>query len=105
LAVFRRLLLLTARHRINRESFEEIQLGISLEQVEAILGMPQGYYSNRVLLPDGTGLNEFGLDWNAWIGDEGGKNASCYPKSALENSPAEQFAHRLRESQAGSLDS
>jgi hypothetical protein len=43
-AVFWGLRLLPPRHRINPESFEKIQVGMTLEDVEAILGVPAGKY-------------------------------------------------------------
>jgi len=50
LAVFWGVRLLTPRHCINRENFEKIQIGMSQEEVESLLGAPPGDYTRGSLL-------------------------------------------------------
>jgi len=76
LAVFWGVRLLTPRHRINQESFEKIQVGMTLEEVAEIVGAPPGAYATGPFLlcrsswkncPEISG--SLGGD-QEWIGDE-----------------------------------
>ncbi|HMF15961.1 MAG TPA: hypothetical protein VKE98_02090 [Gemmataceae bacterium] len=70
LAVFWGARLLTPRHRINRESLEKIQVGMTLEEVEAILGVPPGDYATK----------EIGI---AWVGEEGAIHVMLNPEGRV----------------------
>jgi hypothetical protein len=70
LAAFWGVRLLTPRHRINRESLEKIQVGMTLEEVEAILGVPPGDYATK----------ECGI---AWVGDEGAIHVMLTPEGRV----------------------
>jgi hypothetical protein len=88
LAVFWGVRLLTHRHRINRESFEKLQVGMSVAEVEAILGVPAGDYATGLYVEVGLRKSFSIHDTLAsrWVGDdgvirvwlnEGGKVLSC----------------------------
>src|SRR5260370_895254 len=75
LAVFWGVRLLTPRHRINRESFDKIQIDMTLGEVEAILGVPAGKYVTGPSTYDffnGDGIGFLDGDRVLdWIGDWG----------------------------------
>jgi hypothetical protein len=72
--------LFTPRHRINRENIDKIQVGMSLEDVESLLGAPPGDYTrgNFLLLTQDHPRNIYwaasplDLTWGdaRWIGDD-----------------------------------
>src|SRR5215471_8048203 len=71
LAVFWGVRLLTTQHRINRESFEKIQVGMTQSDVESLLGVPPGDYSTReyTFLEPPWPLSKI---WEfQWIGNDG----------------------------------
>jgi len=73
LAVFWGVRLLTPRHRISRENYEKIQVGMTPQGLEALLGVPPGDYSTR---PCFSIENDGGWrDWSArqitWTSNEG----------------------------------
>ena len=70
LAVFWGVRLLTPPHRINRESLEKIQVGMTLDEVEAILGVPPGEYATK----------ECGIEW---VGDEGAIHVMLNPEGRV----------------------
>lgn len=66
--------LLTPRHRINHGSFEKIQVGMTLEEVEALVGVPPGDYASGPYHL--ASLCRFGWGGKqrllvSWVGNEG----------------------------------
>ena len=87
-AVFWGVRLLPPRHRINPESFEKIQVGMTLEEVEAILGVPPGDYATKQHVYDlwgGDGV-VLGLRHRiAWAGDEGAIHVILSPEGRVSH--------------------
>ena len=87
-AVFWGVRLLPPRHRINPESFEKIQVGMTLEEVEAILGVPPGDYATKQHVYDlwgGDGV-VLGLRHRiGWVGDEGAIHVILNPEGSVSH--------------------
>jgi hypothetical protein len=68
---------LTPTHHVNREGFEKIQIGMTMMEVQEILGGPPGDYSTGAFEWDRNGRSEARLvRWifgtpKTWSGDEG----------------------------------
>jgi hypothetical protein len=77
LTVFWGFRLLAPRHRINRENFDQIRAGMSLEEVTSVFGAPPGDYTkgSYLLFPEEHANWCSGLDstWGdaRWIGNDG----------------------------------
>jgi hypothetical protein len=74
LAVFWGVRLLTPPHRINRESFEKIQVGMTQGEIEKLFGVPPGEYTTGPYRLDrwgGTGLLQNCFADMYWLADEG----------------------------------
>jgi hypothetical protein len=71
------------RHHINKEGFDAIRVGMSEQEVEAILGGPPGDYSATGAVPcpaayasSGTLLDRGVEDLRSWVGDDAAINVA-----------------------------
>lgn len=116
-ACYLTLWLTTPRQRVRREAFEHIRVGMTLAEIEAIVGLPPGDYTTRPSViqcaadqEDVAGAYfEYGSRddpkrrWREWIGDQGLIVVRLNAESKVSDSgfcdvrPAEpSFLERLR---------
>ena len=83
------------QHRITRESFARIQAGMTEQEVEAILGVPAGYYATaRVAFAECYDLRvPAGAVEKQWTCDEGTILVFFYPADRVCVSRFFQVAH------------
>jgi len=59
-------------HQINRESYEQIRAGMTLAEVEALLGVPPGeYHGSQTGIPHPIPTGDKGPDYQCWTSDAG----------------------------------
>ena len=70
LAVFWGIRLIPQRHRISAKSYDKIQIGMTIKEVETLLGVPPGDYSTRPFLRHHS-EGRRGFNWEfQWIGND-----------------------------------
>lgn len=57
-------------HRITREAAAELRPGMTLAEVEAVIGVPAGDYSGGTALPAPGSTLVFPPSWHEWIAED-----------------------------------